>query len=208
MLFICIYKYKLYWYIFTSLCQAEERFGQTVAPNISLNTIGNSTGKWELIAVALTGVCLQLGVLAFDAVAVYSLQWEKGGGSVPNFAFPFTLFGTLGVNFGMYLCARILEVSIKELQWEPDDQDYHKRTQRIVWVQKSQTVGDQGFGSFAIYAPMRSRSQHLMTSHRQRGRTQFHQLTLIASALTVGDWYSRGTNFHKTNLKTDISCSN
>ena len=125
-------------------------------------------------------------VLAFDAVATYHLRYPKGERPVAIYAFPLTCIGTVGLVLGMYLCAYIIEVSTKELQWVPGSAAQAKsgrKIYRILWVQKGQTVGDQGFGSYAIYAP--SGNPALVTSHRRPGAA-LHGLTITATAVSVG----------------------
>lgn len=131
---------------------------------------------------------LQLGVLAFDYVVTYRIKWKKGDNPIASYAFPLTCIGTLGIVFGMYICACIVEESTKETNWVPTDQFKSKGTPRIIWVQKKQTVGDQGFQSFAIYAPVSTKDGFLATSFKrgERHRAHFHKLTLIASILSVG----------------------
>jgi len=164
-----------------------------IAPNISLNTIGISIHDWEVYLVALCGVILQLGVVAFDALATYHWGWDKGGTSVPKYAFPLTSIGTVGLVYGMYLCAYIIEVSTEELTWTPENsqtKNEKPKQLRILWVQKSQTVGDQSFGSYAIYAPFtETASRRLLTSHRRQEKefeAKLHKLTMAATALSIG----------------------
>ncbi|KAF8428086.1 hypothetical protein EV426DRAFT_571430 [Tirmania nivea] len=160
---------------------------ESIAPGISLNTIGSFTSNWEVYAAAVFGVILQLAVLAGDAIITYKYRLEKGGRAVATYAFPLTCIGTLGLVFGMYLCASIIEVSTQELEWLPisaAENNFGTRQYRILWVQKGQTVGDQRFASYAIYAP----SQHhtLMTSHRRVGAT-LHRRTIAAMTVSFGD---------------------
>jgi len=155
-----------------------------------LNTTGGFTSSWEVYIVAVIGVIVQLAVLAVDAVITYKWGLEKGGRAVAGYAFPLTCIGTLGLVFGMYLCASIIEVSTKELQWLPNsgsvtENNSGNKRFRILWVQKGQTVGDQGFGSYAIYAP--SESHSLMTSHRRpEADLNLHGLTIMATAVSFG----------------------
>ena len=115
---------------------------------------------------------------------------EKGGRAVARYAFPLTCIGTLGVVFGMYLCAYIIEISTKELKWSPNSGENNSgennsgdKQFRILWVQKGQTVGDQGFGSYAIYAPPENHT--LMTSHRlPEVALKLHRLTITATAVS------------------------
>ena len=130
--------------------------------------------------------------LAAGAIITYKWQLEKGGRAVASYAFPLTCIGTLGLVFGMYLCAYIIEVSTKELKWSPNsgpaiENNSGDKRFRILWVQKGQTVGDQGFGSYAIYAP--PENQILKSSHRRTGgqvQARLHRLTITATAVSFG----------------------
>jgi len=163
---------------------------ESIAPNISLNTIGISIREWEIYLLALCGVILQLAVIAFDAVATYYFRWDKGGRAVPRYAFPLTSVGTVGLVYGIYLCAYIIEISTEELTWVPKNENGKPKRLRMLWVQKSQTVGDQGFKPYAIYAPFtESASPRLMTSHRRQDKNfevKLHRLTIAATALSIG----------------------
>ena len=166
---------------------------ESIAPNISLNTIGISVHEWEIYLVALCGVILQLAVLVVEAMATYYFHWEKGGRSVAEYAFPLTSIGTLGLVYGMYLCAYIIDISTEELTWILENShngNGKPKRLRILWVQKSQTVGDQGFGSYAIYAPFTETvSPRLLTSHRRQDKefeVKLHKLTMVATALSIG----------------------
>ncbi|KAF8462254.1 hypothetical protein BDZ91DRAFT_797276 [Kalaharituber pfeilii] len=153
-------------------------------PNISLNTIGSTIYIWELYVTAAIGVLLQTGVLVFDGFATYYWQWSKGGATVARYAFPLTLIGTMLLVVGIYLCAHIIETSTKELEWVPEN-SWYCNPLRVLWVQRHQTVGDQAFQSFAIYAPIGARRKHLMTSHRLPQSNKLHKLTWFATSLSV-----------------------
>ena len=137
---------------------------------------------------AVIAIILQLAVLAVGALITYKWRLDKGGRAVASYAFPLTCIGTLGLVFGMYLCAYIIEISTQELQWLPNsatekDSTSGDKRYRIIWVQKGQTVGDQGFGSYTIHAP--SESHTLITSHR-RPEVDLQGLTITATALSFG----------------------
>lgn len=161
----------------------EDAIATHVAPNITLNTIGASVNEWELNIIAFIGITLQVGVLAFDAVVTYYLRLEKGGRPITNYAFPLASIGTLGLCCGMYLCANIVEQSTMELIWKIPNRDDH----RVLWIQKAQSVGDQGFGSYSIYAPYQEskRLRPLMTSHRNKSGSTVHKWTMFATVLSV-----------------------
>lgn len=152
--------------------------------------MGGSISKSELWLVASAGVVLQLGVLAFAGAATFHWEWQKGERPVARYAFPLTVIGTLGLMIGMYLCAYVVEKSTKETSWVPcpEYESGGQGTPRVMWIQKSQTVGDQGFRSFVIYAPTETTRGQLMTSHRIRGAradVKFHNLTVIASGISI-----------------------
>ena len=128
-------------------------------------------------------------------MATYYYRYAKGGVPVAKYAFPLTAIGTIGLVYGMYLCAYIIEISTEELTWKRgNSQDGNGKNGkpkqlRILWVQKSQTVGDQGFGSYAIYAPFTEAvSRRLLTSHRRQEKefeAKLHKLTMVATALSM-----------------------
>ena len=87
-----------------------------------------------------------------------------------------------------------------ELEWIPSSMAQEKsghRTYRIIWVQKGQIVGDQGFGSYAIYAP--SGNHNLMTSHR-RPEAALSGLTITATSVSVGGKKLLAPNLKLENL--------
>ena len=152
-----------------------------------MNTIGASTGGWEFHIVAFIGIILQSGVLAWDAVITYHFQWDKGSLPVAVYAYPLTLIGNIGIVVGMYLCAYIIESSTEEHNWYPLGDVYPsedaQEPQRIIWIQKKQVVGDQGFEPFAIYAP--ASHTRLVTSHSLRDKSRFYSHTLVATVVSV-----------------------
>ncbi len=119
------------------------------SPNLTLN-VHNDVGRGELYAVAVCGVVLQLGVLAYSGVITYypALKFLKDGAPVSDYAFPCTAVGTLFLVAGMAICSHVIESSTSEKRYRP-----HARQARVVWLQKSGTVNDQAFESFAIFPP-------------------------------------------------------
>lgn len=123
-------------------------------------------------------------------MVTYFFQWKKGLLPVAVYAYPLTLIGTVGLVVGMYLCAYIIESSTDELGWyvslgddQENSQESSQEPQRIIWIQKKQIVGDQGFKPFAIYSP--PKHTRLMTSHSRLDKSRFHSLTLGASTVSV-----------------------
>lgn len=153
-----------------------------------MNTIGD-INKTELRIIALIGVFVQLAVLGFDGIVTYRWGWGKGGYPVATYAFPLTLIGTLSVVVGMYLCANIVETKTQEIDWRRgtgSGTEYKPRKIQIIWLQKSQTVGDQRFKAFAIYAPAAADRIYLKTSHKKATTSRtLHSMTVAASVVSI-----------------------
>jgi ankyrin repeat protein len=118
--------------------------------NISLN-IHSHTDRRELYCVALVGVILQFGVLVYSGFATYHrrLRFQEGGAAVQSYAFPITATGTLILVTGMLVCAHVVEGSTKEKRYEFTEKGNQAR---VLWLQRSEAVGDQSFSSVAIFA--------------------------------------------------------
>ncbi|KAH6853752.1 hypothetical protein B0I37DRAFT_388051 [Chaetomium sp. MPI-CAGE-AT-0009] len=119
------------------------------APNISLN-MNNQSGTGGVLWVAALGTILQLGVLVFSGFATYhpSLMFPKDDRPIVHYAYPCTAIGTLILVSGMMVCAHVVDSSTEETIYRTGP----GTTARMVWLQKSGTVSDQIFGSYAIIA--------------------------------------------------------
>lgn len=116
-------------------------------PNLLFNITFQPRPPHTMIALILLGIVLQGGVLAFSAVTQYELRLSKNDGSIPGYAFPVFLIGTLGLGFGVFLCAQLIETSTIESTWKSTDLT---KTTTSIWLQQGgQKVGDQQFQSFS-----------------------------------------------------------
>ncbi|KAF8460814.1 hypothetical protein BDZ91DRAFT_831923, partial [Kalaharituber pfeilii] len=131
------------------------------APNISIN-LDNRLSDWWLWAAALFAVMLQGAVLVTEAIVTYypGLQRTNTESPLPNSsALAVTIAGTVCLIIGMLLCSYIVERSTTETYWRtPNGEPF-----RLFWVQQGQTVNDQNFDSFLLFA--RGERTSLMTSH-------------------------------------------
>ncbi len=118
------------------------------APNLTLN-LHNALGRADLYAIAVFGILLQLGFLVYCGFITYypGAILLKDGDSVANYAFPCTAAGTLALVVGLLICAHVVEHSTSETTYRSQA----GREARIVWLQRSETVNDQAFESFAIF---------------------------------------------------------
>jgi hypothetical protein len=143
--------------------------GTETAPNISLN-LHKHTGRGELHAVAVFGIILQIGVLAYSGFATYHprLQFPKGENLVQSYAFPVTAVGTLVLVTGMLICSHVVERSTEEKRYQAKD----GVPARILCLQKASTFNDQTFDSFAIFA--KGERSIIITSQRDDRKTSDH----------------------------------
>jgi hypothetical protein len=153
---------------------------ETGAPNISLNTSGAEVSPLELRIIAILGVIFQTVVIAFDGVVKYYYRWQKNNTQVVGYAFPLTAIGTVAVSVGMFICAHLIEASTKESTWVPKDKD---RDLQILWLQRGQTVNDQRFKSYGIYAA--STQRVIKTSRPSIKRGELEGLTYIGTAISM-----------------------
>ncbi|KAH0553022.1 hypothetical protein GP486_006781 [Trichoglossum hirsutum] len=140
------------------------------APNISLNLHGE-TVILELASYALFGVVLQVGVLVFAGFATYHPYLKtKLGGQRATVGFPLQAAGTILLVAGMALCSLAVEQSTEEKRWIASssatkaNSSSSKDRPRMLWLQKRNFVGDQGFDSFLLVA--KRECDEILTSRR------------------------------------------
>lgn len=127
-------------------------------PNLSLNLSLQALPRTRIASFIVAGIVVQGAVLVLAAISQYQLHLPKNDGSIPGYAFPVFLFGTLILAGGVFLCATVVETSTDEQDWKPKDPG----TTRVVWLQQGgQTVGDQMFESFArVHAKGEVKTSH------------------------------------------------
>ncbi|EPS39981.1 hypothetical protein H072_6288 [Dactylellina haptotyla CBS 200.50] len=124
-------------------------------PNLSLNVGITQLPMVVTYAAAVVGIVLQVGMLVFAALTVYTFPDSfpvTDRGPAESYAFPMTFTGTVLVCFGMFLCAYIIERSTDEVHYKQCQSGQSKRC-KMYWVQPGgQSIGDQVFGSFIGYS--------------------------------------------------------
>lgn len=158
-------------------------------PNLFLN-IHNHIGKGELYAVAAFAILLQLGVLVYFGVAAKYLNHVllKDGDPVADYAFPCTAVGTLLLVTGTLICAHVVESSTSEKRYRPAD----GMTARVVWLQRSGTVNDQSFDSFAVFP---DDPQDLIITSQRAPRRKIKDIwrsNIVSREMTSGQQQRRG----------------
>ena len=123
----------------------------------------------------MIGTLLQLGVLTYSGFAAYypTLMLPKNEVPIVGYAFPCNAIGTLILVTGMLICSHVVESSTEEKRYGTKQ----GRVARMVWLQKTQIVSDQSFGSFAIFPKM---ARTLITTsqrpYRQGSKTHGNSL--------------------------------
>lgn len=129
--------------------------------------------------VAICGLILQVGVLVYSGIAAKYLTFRllKNGNPVADYAYPCTAAGTLILVLGMLICAYVVESSTLESRYRPAA----GKSARVIWLQRSGTVNNQVFESFAI-SP--NNVQALITASERAPRRKLKALRLRASEET------------------------
>ena len=125
------------------------------APNLALNVKNATAPAHELWLWAALGVFLQFAAVAMPAVTTYHWKWEKAGSPVASYGYPCFLIGSCLVVMGVMICGHVIEGITDEHNFFPSKaaafESPRPPIQQIIRLQRSCTVGDQRFPSFAIY---------------------------------------------------------
>lgn len=168
----------------------------THTPNLTLN-VGKHFHHTTLQSLATVGVILQLGVIIYFGFITYfpTLRWRKDGEHIESYAFPCTIVGTLLLVSGIFLCGHMVEESTDETKYRPKG-----RTCQLIWLQKSGTVNDQTFSSFAITP---AKHQEVITTSSRSKNWQTERVTSTSEGTPGSDQNDNpllflGRNGHET----------
>ena len=168
------------------------------APNISLN-VGKIQRQRQLWLFAILGIVLQFGSLVFIGVTHYYHEINLEGGKNSGYAYPLMASGTLFLVMGMMACSHVVRASSVETTWVAE------RKFRIIWLQKSATVNNQLFGSYALFA---DKERNTLTTSRRRTYTpsskhsssikstfasalSFQNLTIVGSFMSLAGFVTQ-----------------
>lgn len=121
-------------------------------PNLTLNAHAPIDDRFWIKIWALVAVVIQLGVIAFQAVVTYRLNWRNPSVGRPyeSAAFPLACGGLVIMCTGVFICAWVIESSTQEVVWiEGERSKEEKKKLKVMWVQ--QNSGEGAFESYAIY---------------------------------------------------------
>ncbi|KAL8820232.1 MAG: hypothetical protein Q9191_007559, partial [Dirinaria sp. TL-2023a] len=153
------------------------------APNITLNVKGSVASRAEIRVFAIFSTILQSLVLVVSALSVYHWRWKNGSNLVPQdrrYGYPCFLVGTTAVVAGLVLCSHVIEGTTTEQVWQPVHEEGTKY--QVVKLQKSCTVSEQQFDSYAIF---NSASDPLIRTSRLNKRN-YNILAAVGTTLAIG----------------------
>ncbi|WXC42291.1 hypothetical protein QX201_002070 [Fusarium graminearum] len=135
------------------------------SPNLQLNIpckdVSEKKHSTHLILAAIVALIMQAGLLAIAVSTVYFIS----GFEPEPWGLPCYLGGSILLVLGMLACSVAIEKRTRELTWyipasgsRQDSKEFH-----LIWVQRSQRVSEQDFGSYIIDGGTR---HHITTSSR------------------------------------------
>lgn len=149
----------------------------SVPPNLTLNMSGRPSNITRRIA-AVGAVLLQLSVLGI------SLSQSKFTAvKLPRYVLPLYFLGTISINLGMFICAELVRHGADKELWSMAGSSVN-----LLWIQKSQRIGDKHFPSYAI--PCSQRQLLIMSTRPSQTKLRSH-LVLVASFCSLAGFISQ-----------------
>ncbi|RSM11413.1 hypothetical protein CEP52_002998 [Fusarium oligoseptatum] len=154
-------------------------------PNLSLNVGIVKRPRWVYIAIAVTGIILQAGVLVLAGIGVWVLGWNLNGGrtsTTKHYAPVMFITGTTLMCLGMWGCAYLIGQTTEEVRFQRKPMHRHdpKLKPRLFWLQPGpQVIGDQSFDPFG-YAEDPANPLQVWTSSRKEFQDTFELRTYFA----------------------------
>jgi hypothetical protein len=78
------------------------------SPNLTLNVKNAVPETWKVRSIMGIGLLVQIGVLVFNAIAVYYWRWLRAGSAISSYGYPIWAIGTVSLILGVpciNLCA-------------------------------------------------------------------------------------------------------
>ncbi|KAH6984419.1 hypothetical protein BKA56DRAFT_462149, partial [Ilyonectria sp. MPI-CAGE-AT-0026] len=152
-------------------------------PNLSLNIGIVKRPPWVFMAIAATGIVLQVGVLVMAGVGVWVLNWtpdEQQDASPGNSAAIMFIAGTCFMCLGMGFCAALIGQTTHERLLKRTSLTKSSRS-RILWLQPGpQVIGDQSFDPFAHLENPEKGPLQVWMSSRKIFKEKFEKYTYAA----------------------------
>ncbi|KAI9760363.1 MAG: hypothetical protein M1840_002556 [Geoglossum simile] len=169
------------------------------APNILLN--GGSIHPFEIRLVALIALTLQIGVLVFDGFSVYNMDLSKAisRAGTPADGLPLTVAGTLAVVIGVFICSYVIDARTRLARWVPKDK---AQSLRVLWLQKTQVLGDRRFQSCAIFA---DKSRHEIVKSRYDHKRKLAPWACLAACVTAVGFICQLIGFRRMHYQAAVA---
>ncbi|KAM7219428.1 hypothetical protein V8F06_005162 [Rhypophila decipiens] len=162
----------------------------TDLPNLSLNIVIVKPPRYVSWAAAIFGILVQCAVLVLAGylsrsalVGVRNVETEGEDEPLGLYAPVMFIAGTVFMCAGMIGCAAIVGMTT----YEEDDKGKRPKDSKLMWLQPgNQKVGDQLFGSYAIFESTRAPVKRYVmstTDVNKRYSMQIH--TMIATTATL-----------------------
>jgi ankyrin repeat protein len=151
------------------------------SPNISLN-YSKSHNSVELASFAILGLLLQAAGLTLVGLITYHWKFTNDGTAVDTSGYPLLVSGTVVLTLGLIMCSSIIQGGSRQtrIRLRPDD---NRSEIRLFWLQKKGVVGDQQFGSYAIFA---ADARHVFFDSERVESSATMQDTLSLRAIGIG----------------------
>jgi len=137
------------------------------APNLALNTQGPRIVSRETWILAILGMALQVGAVVMSGLVRFHGQETNA----PSYAYPFYLIGSVLLSGGILGCGYVVDAVTTELSLRCDANLASEIS--VVRIQQACTVGDQDFGSHAIFNPFDNPNIHVSKWTKDKGEYRY-----------------------------------
>lgn len=161
-------------------------------PNLSLNVGIVKRPQWVFVAIAATGVILQVGVLVLAGVGVWVLKWNLNDGGKPasrDYAPIMFISGTIVMCAGMWACAYLIGQTTHEVRFRRRGKKPAGECPRLFWLQPGpQVIGDQSFDPYGHVEDTEHAPHGLWMSSRKFFDERLFEINTILAitAVTLG----------------------
>ncbi|KAL4981822.1 hypothetical protein BDW68DRAFT_196064 [Aspergillus falconensis] len=131
-------------------------------------------------AFAVFEILAQLSVIVIAALVTYHWRVPDQGSRVVSYGFPVFALGTVTLSRGIFISSYIIEAHTEEVDFIFVNDT---KNTKIIRIQRACTVGDQGYGSYAI---MNEEGSQTLRTSRINGPPDFSLFSLVAASMSLG----------------------
>lgn len=160
------------------------------APNLALNIQGPKLISRETWIIAILGMAVQVGAVVMSGIVRYRWQEAHADRLPPSYAYPFYLIGSAVMSGGILGCGYVVDAVTAELSLRCKANMATDIS--VVRIQQACTVGDQEFGSHAIFNPFENPDIHVSKWVENKGEYRY------VVAFTPVNYVLRHTHRHRS----------